>query len=315
MANFAQYRRLLARLGLIAGWVAGLAAPPAALWAQTSALGLDGPVQLTGGPGGAAHWTVFPDGGTSTGRPDSSATCQTVVNTGFVVDDADLGAQGDAFDQAGVWINGRVFTSTVTSVTTQTLTAGPLADSGLNASLEYYAVDDSATLRTLVSVANPGSQTLPVTVTLAVNFGSDDLTTVRASSSGDLLLSGADRWLVTADSPGVVTDVVNTTVWLGPGFGTTPPALLSDQVFACPGNYIAGLLAEFRLTVPAGATRRLMFFQQINATPGAALAGAPPFDTTPPAGDSRVAGLTPTQLAQIVNWNYQSTVYLPLVQR
>lgn len=312
MAVLAQSRRVLLQLGLIIS----LAAPPAPALAGEQSLGLDGPVQIVGGPGNTAHWTIVPDGGTSTGRPDSNADCLSAVDTGLLVDDADLGAQGDAYDQAGVWINGRVFTSTVTSVNAQTLTAGPMPAGGLNATLEYYAVGSSPTLRTLVSFANPTSQTLPVTATLAINFGSDIHTAVLASSTGDQLLGGADRWLVTGDGPSVVTDVVNTTIWLGPGFGTTPPTLVTDQVFACPGTGdTAGVLAEFKFTVPAGATRRLMFFHQINASPAAALAGAPQFDTTPSAGDGRVAGLTPTQLREIINWGYQPLVFLPQLYR
>jgi hypothetical protein len=121
---------------------------------------------------------------------------------------------------------------------------------------------------------------------------------------------------VTGDNSAAVTDVVNTTVLFGPGFVPARPVFVTDQVFACPGaGDIAGILAEYRFTVPAGATRRLMLFQQINATPAAALAGTADFNRTPIAGEELVAGLSQGQLAEIVNWSYGHVVFLPLTRK
>lgn len=305
-------RKPLTRLSLVAGLIVALAAPPAPSAAQPGAAGFDAAIQLTGGPGGAAKWTIVPDGGTSTGQPDSNADCQTAVNTGIMLDDAALGTQQDAYDQAGLWINGRVFTATTVISDGQSLTAGPMPAGDLLVTLAYSALPSSPTLRTLLSAHNPTAAALPITATLAVNFGSDADTTLLATSDGNATADASDRWVISADDAASVTDVVNTTVWLGPGAVRTPPALVIDQVFACPGaGDIAGLLAEFQLTVPAGATRRLLFFQRIDATPGEAQAGAGGFNAAPAAGSDLAAGLSQDQLGEIVNWPYQPMVFLP----
>lgn len=299
-------------------WLAAAlaAAPGPARAAAPLAVGL--PVSIVGGPGNTAVWDLIPDGGTNTGEPTSFADCFSpgAGPRGILVDDAALGAQRDAFDQAGIWLNQQVFTSTIVATTTHSVAAGPMAVGGLQVTLDYRALADTATLRTLVSAYNPGAASAVLTVTLAANFGSDLHTEVLATSTGDADLTAADRWLVTADSASAPTDVVNTTVLAGPGLPAVGPNLVSDQVFACPGaGDTQGVLAEFRLPLPGGATRRLMFFHQLNPTPSTALAGAAGFDATPPVGGPLITGLSLDQLREIENWQYGARVFLPSLRR
>ncbi|MGQ0603941.1 MAG: hypothetical protein ACT4QE_19850 [Anaerolineales bacterium] len=273
------------------------------------------PATLTGGPNGDAHWNIVPDGGTSDGSPFPNAECANVVNPGIMVDDTLF---RDAYDQAGIWINGRVFTSTVASVTTTNMTAGPMfTTNGISVTLNYSALISSPTLRTLISAENPTAASRPITITFAVNFGSDLDTRYLATSSGDMVFAGNDRWAVSADGTTTVTDVVNSTAVFGLGNPSVIPSFADDQVFACPGggNAQEGILAEFQFSVPANSTRRLMIFQQINGTPAEALNVVGMFDAPMRVTNPLAAGLLPQQLAEIQNWRDFYPVYLPLIRK
>lgn len=276
------------------------------------------PATLTGGPNGDADWNIVPDGGTDTGLPYPQGICSTVLNPGIMVDDASLGSEVDAYDQAGIWVNGRVFTSTVASVSAAQMTAGPMVTTnGLNVTLDYTALTSSPTLRTMVIVENPIAAPRPITITFAVNFGSDQDTRYLATSSGDTTYAGNDRWAVSADGTTVVTDVVNSTAVFGAGNPAIIPAFADDQVFACPGagNAQEGILAEFQISVPAGSTRRILIFQQINFTPAEALNAVGAFDAPMRSGNPLAAGLSPAELSEVVNWRDFFPVYLPLIRK
>lgn len=279
------------------------------------------PATITGGPNGDADWTIIANGGITGNYPGPGTECfpsvgKDVINTGIMVATAELNSQRDAYDQAGIWINDRVFTSTTVVVGAANIAAGPMVVSGMNVWLDYTALSDSPTLRTLVSVENLTGVARPITVTLAVNFGSDQTTHYISTSSGDALFTGGDRWAVSADGTTVVTDVVNTTALYGLSSPPAIPSFVSDQVFACPGGGdIQGILAEFTLTIPASSTRRLMFFQQINATISNALAGAGPFNAPTRPTNPLAVGLTSQQLAEIQNWRDFFPVYLPVIRR
>jgi hypothetical protein len=268
--------------------------------------------------GNEADWDIVPDGGTNDGRPGPNSACfPSATLTGIMLNDAALSSgQDDAFDQAGVWINNRVFTSTTVLVGPSTMTAGPMVTSnGLNVWLDYAALSDTPTLRTLVTVSNTTGSTQPITVTLAINFGSDKTTQYLGTSSGDAFFTSEDRWAVTADGTAVITDVVNTSVIFG-GFARITPSFVNNQVFACPGaGDIQGIYAEYQLSVPTGATQRLMFFNQINDTISAAFARVGAFKPLPSAGSPLAAGLTQPQLDQVMNWGPYFEVFLPLIRR
>jgi hypothetical protein len=302
----------------------GLAFPPR----LTSSPRQSDPIQiaaqsftLMGGPSSSSLWYVVDDGGTSNGLPDSSGDCQTVDEEffGVMIDNAEFSSgPGRAFDQAGIWLNNQVFTSTTIITTPQTLTAGPMPlAGGISATLEYYAASDSATLRTLVSFQNPTASTRPVTATLAVNFGSDAQTVYLATSDGNTIATENDRWIVTSDGVTTSTNAVNTTVLAGPFFPPVTPGYVVDDVFACPGVQTAGVLTEYQFSLPPNSTRRLMLFNQINQTNASALAATAMFVKGMSTLDSDlIAGLGQSQWGEVVNWPQQvETVYLPLIRR
>lgn len=287
-----------------------------------------GPIQiaaqsftLVGGPSNSSLWYIVDDGGTSNGLPDSSADCQNVPPDyfGVMIDNAEFsGGPGRAFDQAGVWLNDRVFTSTTVITSVNSLTAGPMTVTPtISATLQYYAASETATLRTLISLQNTGPVIQVVTATLAVNFGSDSDTVYVATSDGNSIATENDRWIVSSDSIMTSTNAVNTTVLTGPFGPSVTPSAVVDSVFACPGAQTAGILAEYPVAVPSGATRRLMFFNQINPTNAAALAATGMFTQgMATLADDLTAGIDPGDWDEVVNWPMEVwTVYLPLIRR
>jgi hypothetical protein len=264
-----------------------------------------GEVNLVGGgPGGGTSWQIWNFAGTSTGTA-TTGVCEAAP--GLSVVDAVLDPGGpaehdDAFDNGLVlYVDDAVFVSQLSpAVTSSSLTAGPRRMSGLDVSVQYLALEDAPTLRTLATFANPGAAPITATVRMASNFGSDLTTAVRATSSGDTAASTADRWVVTSDDATTPTDAVNTSVLAGPGNPPLPPSLVSTAAFTCVTT--AGLVAEYRVTVPPGETRSLLFFNDLHATNDAAISAATTYDTTPAAGGPLLTGLDATTLSGVLNW-------------
>jgi hypothetical protein len=263
-----------------------------------------GEIELVGGgPGTGSRWYVEnlaqPDNGAPTGGACSSGPA-------LCVEDAILDPDGDdrvdPFDNAAmIFVGGHPFASSLHPiVTSSTFTDGPSPVGGLDTTVSYAALPGSATLRTLATFTNAGASTVTATVTLAANVGSDDGTTVRGSSSGDLALDGADRWIVTSDGKTPAGDAVVTHVLAGPGTIAIPPSLVSSEVFDC--STTKGIRAEFPLTVPPGETRGLLFFYDLHATSESAVASASTYDAAP--GAALLDGIAPSQLAHIVNWPF-----------
>jgi hypothetical protein len=180
------------------------------------------------------------------------------------------------------------------------LNAGPTTVAGLDVMVQYRTMPSQQVLRSTVFLANHGSRPVTVPFTVATNVGSDGSTVLVASSSGDTTFTDADRWLVTSDSTTAPSDPVNTHVIAGPGTVVAPPTGTSTTVFN--RSETQGVLASYQVTIPAGAERGLMFFNELSAANEAATAGAARFNENPAATDELLAGLSDGQRANIVNW-------------
>jgi hypothetical protein len=188
----------------------------------------------------------------------------------------------------------------------------------VHVTVEYDGLVGSDTLRTRVAFANTSVVTKNFTVTVATNVGSDLQTTIVGSSTNDTNFTTADRWLVTSDddtNPGLI---VSTHVLFGVGATVTPSSVFTST-FVCnedPVPYTNGVRANFHLSIPAGHTQRLLFFNQAHRTNAAALSDAAAFFTGTPVG--LLSGMSSGELGQIVNWKLVgpiSHLYLPLVER
>ena len=253
---------------------------------------------------GSTGWNITSTGGTDSGLP---FTGQCNSSPGVTVQDANgpTGA-GDAFDNAwNVWVNGTGVAQTTGDLTGSTLTLDPVAISGLNVTVQYYAVPGIALLRTLVTLQNPTGSAIAAQVDVPVNFGSDSGSIIQATSSGDTTVTTADRWVISSD--GGPSDPVNTTVMYN-GAATITPAAYTQTVFNCAATN--GLGATFNLSIPAGQSLSLIFFAGLgginvsdNTIASAQSAAAAIFDT--PTGLTNVggfAGLTAQQSTTLANW-------------
>ncbi len=263
-----------------------------------------GEIDLTGGGPGGSRWFVTERGGTDNGLP-VGGFCR--FSPGLAITDAGLGGQGDAFDEGlTLWVDSHGFVAPLDSTLSgQTFTAGPVSMSGLDVTMQYAAAADSATLRTLATFVNPSAADIIADVAFATNVGSDSSTGIRGTSSGDLLFTPADRWVVTSDDPTTPGDPVNIHVIAGPSSPPLPPASVGTTVYNCSDT--DGILADFMLTVPAGQTRRLLFFNGLSPDNTQAATDATVFDTNPIRGGDLLSGLSVSDLLQIVNWNFCTT--------
>jgi hypothetical protein len=254
--------------------------------------------------GGGATWQVTNSGGTNTGLPTGTSN----FSIGLTVNDTTLGTKNDAFDNGlTVWVNNVIFAlpdpPATVDVTAGVLTAGPLPMSGLNVTVEYRPIATGPTLRTLVSFQNPTGSPISVTVSWVSNVGSDGLTKVEGTSSGDTAFTTADRWLVLSPGSDLDTDVINTFVLSGPGSPASPPTTALLTAFS-DGTGTQGVTTTYAVTVPAGETRYLLFFNQIHLTIAEGLTGAAVFNDNPLLTSAFMAGIVDAQLPQIVNWDF-----------
>ena len=252
--------------------------------------------------GNDAVWDdVENDSGTSNGDPVGGSADD---SPGLGIDDAHLVSTGqdDAFDQGmTLWVNDDIYVAPPGPTVTPSLVAtDPVTMSGLNVSVEYYALTSSPTLRMQGIFQNPSAKPETVKVTLATNLGSDSGTTIVGTSSGDTVFTTADRWIVTDDGSDNSGSDPTVTHFLS-GAGGLQPSNVSNTVFSDSGNQ--GVLADYQLTVPAFSTRRLLFFAQLNPTKAEGLANATTFANSLNGASEALTGISETEQGQIVNFD------------
>lgn len=212
-------------------------------------------------------------------------------------------SKGDSYDGALVMsVDGVAYADPdgTVDITGTTLTADPAVMSGLNVSAEYYFLTTEPTVRAMWVFTNPTAGPISVNVDVETNYGSDSNTQLLDTSSGDAVMTDADRWILSWQGPGPITsDPIIAVARSGPGAALTPTVTNIPG----PGNGVSA--DRYALTVPAGMTRRIVVFHQLNNTDTIATAQtrAATFDS-----DANMtaagywAGLTAPQQAEIVNF-------------
>jgi hypothetical protein len=278
--------------------VGAMALQPVAASAKT------GSVQINAGN---ANWFV-----------NTNITFSTTSSGGLAMSSASLhtisGTRDDAFDGAFSWhVNagspGSLFEGEyrspggTVSVTANSVigTTQPLA--GLNVHAELFFASAKAVARSLLVLQNPTGAPITVTVDNDSNLGSDNNTTIHATSSGDATFDSTDNWFVSCQrdvniSTNCVSDPVLTVAFQGPA-GVVRGTNISGFT-----NGSNNFNERWTVTVPAGGTQSLMTFVQLSATPEGAQADAAAFNNTGSLqAAGYLAGLSPIQESQIVNWN------------
>jgi hypothetical protein len=282
------------------------------------------PVSIGGGGGsGEAGWQIAGDGGTTSATPAGGAANG---SPGFVVRNAFTPLSlGSAFD-AGLtlWVNGVVYAPAgadlVAASDLDTITGSAVTMSGLGVTVQHQADQTANVLRTLASFTNPGAGAVTVTVELASNLGVPPGPFVASTSSGDTSFTTADRWVATngVSGSGPSRKAAVLSVLAGPGPVEAPLVGTGTAVFDASGT--EGILARYQVTVPAGATRRLLWFHELWDSTIAAVAGGQCYEarsrlascgTLPGFLDAgrRVGDLGPTVEAEILNWDLAADGY------
>lgn len=225
-----------------------------------------------------------------------------VLNIG----DASFSGGSDAYDSGWlISVNGTYFSAATVDLEGTSVSAPSSSMSGLNVSVKYYFAPNSAVARTLVTLQNPTAAPIAASVRTATNFGSDGGTILQTTSSGDNILSTADRWLVSSD--GGPSDPVNTSVLYGPGVVAEVPTAYSMVVHNGAGTQ--GIAATFDLSVPAGQTQTLLFFAglgnitSVGNTVAGAITAAGNFNSNNTIPGEWLQGLSQSEIDRAVNWN------------
>ncbi len=223
------------------------------------------------------------------------------------VREGSIGAQTDAFDFVGeVRVNGVALNGAGT-FSGQTASYPLAVIAGLTVTPQFFVAPSSATVRQFVTFQNPTAAAITVPVVVSNNPGSDAGTQIVTTSNGNVTFETADRWVITDDANLAGDDPTVTTVLFGPGAPTATPTTVTDPVAGIGGSFDV----TYSLTVPAGQTRSLLFFYQINTTSTHAISdaqvvsgGGTFWATNPVAGNDLLAGLTDAQLATVANWQF-----------
>ncbi len=228
----------------------------------------------------------------------------------FGISDASLTGpgRGDAYDGAFIMaVNGVTYADPdgTVDLTGTTVTSDPATLFGLNVSVQYYFDPATATIRALYTFTNPTANTISATASVGHDLGSDSDTIIENTSDGNNLLDSNDRFLITSDGT-VGGDPVLTFVRFG--FGSVeslPVTAIAPGVNPVNGDGNDAYIDSYDITVPAGATRRILVFGQLSDSVANANTAVSTFDSnTSVTAAGLLTGLTPTQLAEIVNWNF-----------
>jgi hypothetical protein len=217
-------------------------------------------------------------------------------NTGELNDGEGPGGLDDACDDCWeLFVDGNGFNTTLdsTDLGGRELVHGVEVISGLNVSRRTYVPQTESFVRYLNILENPTGAPIMVTVRVETNLGSDDSTTVIATSSGDLVADAMDRWAATN---GDSADPRVAHVWDGLG-GT-------DSVdYAEVGSSSEDDVDwEWQtVTVPANSTVIYMSLGSMQSSGAAATQAATRLGAV--GSPSILDGLDAMEIAQIQNWD------------
>jgi hypothetical protein len=172
---------------------------------------------------------------------------------------------------------------------------GPQTMSGLEVTRAVYVPTTAAWARFVDTFENSGTTDVTVTVRLESNLGSDGDTNIFATSSGDMIFSAMDRWVLSDDGP-ADDDPTMAHVYWGAG-GRVMPTAATPMAFDCGSTN--GQTVTFSVTVAAGGRAMLLYFGSQTGDQAEAMATATSLETL---SGPALAGLDASEAADIVNW-------------
>lgn len=219
---------------------------------------------------------------------------------------------GDAFDGfLELAVNGNSFNDPdgVVDLTGDTLTSDIQTDivAGIDAQVEFRIFTERTstslgTIRALYTLTNTSAADIAVNVLVDGNYGSDGGTRIQATSNADLTNDATDLWVYSNDQntgsdPSEGSDPGITVSRYGTGAAVVP----TNETTVADGNGFFG--HGYAVTVPAGATRRVLVFVELSKTNAGATADAADLETLEAAQAAGLtSGLSATQMGEIVNY-------------
>ncbi|WP_290518071.1 Ig-like domain-containing protein [Alcanivorax sp.] len=183
------------------------------------------------------------------------------------------------------------FTSALTEDDQRELIIGSEVISDLVVTRKIYVPTDGTFARFLEVIENPTDTSIPASVRIQSNFGSDSGTQVISTSSGDTLLDPADTSIVTDDSSNGGGDPTLFHLW-----GTATSTLLADTV-SISGDDLRIQYSD--LMVPANDRIIVMHVASQNANQSDATANLSSLVTLP---EVLTAGMNLDELEDVVNF-------------
>ena len=194
----------------------------------------------------------------------------------------------------------------------QIVHGNPQTISGLTVTGEFFFLNSTPIARSMLVLTNPTGAPITVNLLNYNNLGSDANTSFFSTSSGDNMVSPADHWFTSYQAPsgGNSSDPVDTIAWSSPG-AAVPGTMVGASGDDNPYYYLT-------VTVPAGATRRVLMFSrltQVDNTSGndadwlallgpGTNAGAATFNSVSAMNAAGYfGGLTPQQRSEVVNFS------------
>ncbi|WJG11225.1 PEP-CTERM sorting domain-containing protein [Aliiglaciecola sp. LCG003] len=230
-------------------------------------------------------------------------------------DASSLGAGGgsDHFDDAmGIALNGIAYGVSGGDWDGSSLTLDTVTVGAININVEFMSL--GPVMRQIVTLTNTGGVTESANVSWQNNTGNDGNQRTVATSSGDLLATTDDNWVVTADNDSGADNEVNSWVYGSGQVDVLSPTtvLLTDNSPTFGGAGEEGFTALFDMDLLAGQTSALMFFVGIEGInqDGIDLAGILG-DTFSALFSSLTADLSAAEFDQIRNWNVATSVPEP----
>jgi len=208
----------------------------------------------------------------------------------------------DTEKRGGGWLS-NIHLPILTCVDDETFILGPgdaMANDGSEVVVnrKFYTPKRSNFNRELLSFFNPNNHTVEFTLVYAGNLGSDGGTIYDGGSSDGGAPNVTDRYWISSDGDD--------------GLGDPP---VSMNAYAAQGSQVVSALTatlyndnyfiKYNMSVPAGATRSLLFFVSMNLNTAAARSMTHLIDSSP---SWAFRGLTPQEISTIVNWDLEFTL-------
>jgi hypothetical protein len=213
------------------------------------------------------------------------------------VDDGGVSGLSDAFDGGLILIvDGKRFVDgdDTGNLVGESLTTGPMAVHGVSVLRTDRAIGTA--LRTLIKLTNTRAAGQSFPLALDSDLGSDGSGEIRATSSGNLSVTSADRWFITSDNATTPSDPVLTFVSHGAG------KVRSRGDSPRYGDGTECVLTHWRVTVPAHAVRYLLLITEMNATNASAISRAAKFDRRL-LNATLLTGISQVARSKVLNWD------------